>query len=356
VVAAAAQALAGQRFVTPVDVCVGLGWVHDRNVAAWRQGRIGCLEDCLQAGPAKLAAMLSCLTRWASASGLEAGEAEYVAAAPAGRQLRFTADGDPAAEQAWRARWVPAGLPAAERERLVRRADKPADLLVIQPVQDWACAECGGTGDLLTMSTAGPLCLDCADLDHLMFLPAGDAALTRRARKASGLSAVVVRWSRSRRRYERQGVLVEEAALAQAEQQCLADEDARQRRRERDRDRRAAQDLVLQARFAAEIARLYPGCPAARAEAVAQHAGVRGSGRVGRSAAGRALDEQAITRAVMASVRHEDTDYDALLMAGVAREVARDRIRPAIDRILAAWSGPAPETAAWSGPAPETTA
>jgi hypothetical protein len=37
-------------------------------------------------------------------------------------------------------------------------------------------------------------------------------------------------------------------------------------------------------------------------------------------------------------VRHEDTGYDALLMAGVPREVARDRIRPAIDRILAAWS------------------
>jgi hypothetical protein len=65
---------------------------------------------------------------------------------------------------------------------------------------------------------------------------------------------------------------------------------------------------------------------------------VRGSGRVGRSAAGRALDEQAITRAVVASVRHEDTDYDALLMSGVPRDAARDRIRAAIDRVLATWS------------------
>ena len=65
----------------------------------------------------------------------------------------------------------------------------------------------------------------------LVFLPSGEAALTRRAKKASGLSAVVVRWSRTRKRYERQGLLVEEAALEQAEQQCLADEDARTRRR-----------------------------------------------------------------------------------------------------------------------------
>jgi hypothetical protein len=71
-------------------------------------------------------------------------------------------------------------------------------------------------------------------MDHLVFLPSGDAALTRRAMKASGLSAVVVRWSRTRKRYERQGLLVEEAGLEQAEQQCLSDEDARMRRRERD--------------------------------------------------------------------------------------------------------------------------
>ena len=55
------------------------------------------------------------------------------------------------------------------------------------------------------------------------------------------------------------------------------------------------------------------------------------------SAAGRSLDEQAITLAVVASVRHEDTDYDSLLMSGVGREMARDRIRPAVDRVLSVW-------------------
>jgi hypothetical protein len=88
--------------------------------------------------------------------------------------------------------------------------------------------------------------------------------------------------------------------------------------------------------MAAEIIRLFPRCPAARAEEIARHAALRGSGRVGRSAAGRALDEQALTLAVVASVRHQDTSYDSLLMAGVPRADARDRIRPAIDRILAA--------------------
>jgi hypothetical protein len=191
------------------------------------------------------------------------------------------------------------------------------------------------------MDDKGPLCLACADLDHLMFLPAGDAALTRRAKKASGLSAVVVRWSRTRKRYERQGLLVEETALEQAERQCLADDDVRMRRRERDRERREAEDVELRANMVKQIRRLFPGCPVPRAEAIARHTSLRGSGRVGRSAAGRSLDEKAITLAVVASVRHDDTNYDSLLMSGVSREASRDRVRPAVDRVLAAWTKPA---------------
>lgn len=218
--------------------------------------------------------------------------------------------------------------------------DKPRGLVVIQPVRDWACAECGGSGDLLRMDDVGPLCLACADLGHLVFLPAGDAALTRRAVKASSLSAVVVRWSRTRKRYERQGTLVEEQALAAAEEQCLSDADARAHRRERDQQRRASADEQFQARLAHEITRLFPGCSPERADAIAYHTGTRGSGRVGRSAAGRALDDQAITLAVIASIRHQDTSYDTLLMSGQPRDAARNQVRANIDQILATWRQP----------------
>ncbi len=220
------------------------------------------------------------------------------------------------------------------------QADRSSGMLVIQPIRDWICCDCGGTGDLLRMEDGGPLCLSCSDLDHLVFLASGDAALTRRAAKASSLSAVVVRWSRSRKRHERQGILIEEAALADAEQQCMSDADARRRRGERDDARRVRVDEDFQARLATQIGRLFPGCPPKRADAIAAHTGVRSSGRVGRSAAGRALDETAITLAVVASLRHQDTHYDSLLMAGLSRNEARDRVRPAIDRILVAWAAP----------------
>ena len=87
--------------------------------------------------------------------------------------LRFFANGDPLAEAAWRSQWISAEVPAAQRERIANRQAAPPDLIVVQPVKDWTCAECGGTGNLLVMDDIGPLCLICADMDHLVFLPAG---------------------------------------------------------------------------------------------------------------------------------------------------------------------------------------
>ena len=177
----------------------------------------------------------------------------------------------------------------------------------------------------------------CADMDHLVFLPSGDAALTRRAKANSRLSAVVVRFSRARKRYERQGILVEEHALERAERECLADEEARARCRDRDAQRRAVEDVELQGRMAQEIVRLFPGCPAERARAIAAHAAVRGSGRVGRSAGGRALEPDAIELAVAASVRHRDTRYDELLMSGLERAQARIEVRAEVAGVLDGW-------------------
>ncbi|GGL84000.1 hypothetical protein GCM10010129_29730 [Streptomyces fumigatiscleroticus] len=214
-------------------------------------------------------------------------------------------------------------------------------IVVFQPLRERYCAQCrGGPLAMLVLEDRAPWCLDCADLGHLVYLPRGDTALTRRSREESTLSAVVVRFNRRKSRYERQGVLVEEAALAGAERRCLADAEARRRRRVRDAGRRAAADLRFTAALAVEIRRLFPRCPAQRAEAIAAHASVRGSGRVGRTAAGQALSEGAVTSAVVASVRHLDTSYDRLLMNGVPRHEARRRIAPAVEAVLRGWRAP----------------
>ncbi len=218
----------------------------------------------------------------------------------------------------------------------------PGDIVVFWIVRDSACAECGselGKGRLLRMEGGRPLCLPCADLDHLVFLGRGDTALTRRASTYSTLRAVVVRFSRSRRRYERQGVLVEESALEQAERECLADAEARKRARERAAERRREVDERYVSEFAERVGDLFPTCPAPERRAIADHACRKYSGRIGRSAVARQFDPDAIELAIRAHVRHRYTRYDELLAHGVDRGAARALVRAPVDEVVERWRG-----------------
>src|SRR5918994_5026392 len=228
----AAEASLDQRgFVTAIDVLTGLGWLPPSGERAWRQGRIPYLERAVSANLSKVSGAMRHFRRWATTRGLKPSETAYVARTRDRRSLRFSKSGKPDIERAYRTHWVSPELSERKRARLAERQSKPPDLVVVSPIKDWTCTACSGTGGLLIMEDPGPLCLSCADMDHLAYLPAGDAALTRRAKAASRLSAVVVRFSRARKRYERRGVLVEEDALAAAERRCLADEEARARAR-----------------------------------------------------------------------------------------------------------------------------
>lgn len=217
--------LAEQQFVSAVDVLVGLGWLAPSHVDTWRQGRIETLEQVVQANLAKSSAAMAALRQWAQNRGLNPSETDYIARTRDCRELRFSASAGAAIERAYRTHWVSSDL----SRDAVKRQSRPPDLVVISPIKEWTCVSCGGIGDLLFMEDAGPRCLDCADLGHLDFLPSGDAALTRRTKKITRLTAVVVRWSRSRKRYERQGILAEAEAIESAEQECLSDAELRAR-------------------------------------------------------------------------------------------------------------------------------
>ena len=215
------------------------------------------------------------------------------------------------------------------------------DLVVFSIVRDSKCSECQeelGKGQFLTMENGKPFCMKCADLDHLIFLGSGDAALSRRSKKHSKLWAVVVRFSRARKRYERQGLLVEEDALAKAEEECLADRDLREARRNRDEERRLCEDEALTREMETRLKEMFPGCPSGEARAIAQHSSIRGSGRVGRSAAGKNLEEEALRLAAIAFIRHRHTIYDDLLMNGMDRASARQSVWGKIEKTLQHWS------------------
>lgn len=183
------------------------------------------------------------------------------------------------------------------------------------------CSECGGPGDVLLRCKAGELCLGCAGLGHLEFLPAGSAALTRRAVRASRQPVVVLRRNVRFCRFERQGILAEPAAIEAAALASLADADARGR-----------DDI------AGAIHEQFPGCPSDRAEAIALHTAVKlgGRGRRRRMAPPE-IGPDAVRSAVTASVLHVDTDYDEVVASGVDPDTARARVADRVDAVLNAW-------------------
>ena len=227
-------------------------------------------------------------------------------------------------------------------KKMKKKNDRAKELLVFITTGDSNCDECGqnlGKGAWITLqgSERKAACLNCADLDHLVFLPSGDAALTRRSRKLSKLAAVVVKWSRARKRYERQGLFVENEAIEQAELECKADANQREMRRARATERRTELDEEYIGLFAAQIRALYPGCPEGREKVVAEHACRKYSGRVGRSAAAKELDENAVRLAITAHIRHQETTYDELLLQGFDRGPARAEVRSQLSHIIKQW-------------------
>ena len=341
VVSAAEAALAHHQYVSAIDVLTRTGLLAPTHVESWRKGRIDFLERAIQANLKKISHSMALFRQWALEKGLKPSETRYARRTRTGTvDLQFSKSGDPAIEKNYRTHYVSSALSERKQDRLTQKLSSPAQPVVFEILRDSACSECGAElarGSFLVMEAEQPLCLPCARLEDLEYLPAGDPALTRRASRYSERTAVVVRFSRSRGRYERQGILVEQSALEKAEQECAEDAGERAKARIAGAARRQEQDRELIARMTAEIGKLFPRCPPREAAAIAAHTATRNSGRVGRTSAGRNLDEGALTAAVTAAVRHQHTQYDAMLAAGMDRLLARQQIADRVQAILAAW-------------------
>jgi len=222
----------------------------------------------------------------------------------------------------------------------LRNKEDSKDLLVFIVRRDTKCSECGEelwSGSFLHLEKDRALCLSCADLDYLAYLPSGDTALTRRSIKYSKMHAKVLKWSRTRKRYERQGVLVEPEAIEQAEKDCLDDAQIRELKRQHEKIRREEQDQKYIEEYAHQIRKLFPSCPPSSEFKIAKHACQKYSSRIGRSAASKEFDPEAITLAVQAHIRHEYTNYDELLMAAWERSEARMVVQSTVQEILDQW-------------------
>ncbi len=101
------------------------------------------------------------------------------------------------------------------------------DNVVYQLVRQSRCHNCdtrldkGAIAKLISASSDQDerqvLCQKCAHLDTLEFLPTGNTKFTQLAKKLSKQHYIVMRWSELWKTYVRQGLLLETAAIDQAE-------------------------------------------------------------------------------------------------------------------------------------------
>lgn len=330
--------------IGPIELLVDLGFLHFSHVRQWKieNPHYSELESHIQCGDTKLKQTWSEFLAWVSENKLEPFAADYTAATRSGpRKLQIARDQNSETEKFFRTHFRRRDLTDKQKQRITKKQTKAPDLTVFQLTSESsACIECSETlrkGDLFLLEQQEPVCLECADMAHLEFLPSGDATLTRRARKHSPLSAIVNRFNRRRKRYERQGILVTSESIDAAHAQNASDEMQRAKAREKAVIRRGKQDQELVQEMTKLILDQYPGCSPDEAHQIAEHTALRGSGRVGRSAAGRSLEPEAIGLAVAAWIRHQHTNYDELLMSGVERRAAREEIRDTQRNVLRNW-------------------
>ena len=195
---AAYAALTEKGWVSAVDVLVGMSWLEPEHLAGWRKGQIPYLEKVVHTNLNKISFAMKAFRTWAERMGLNASSTAYKRR---GHTLRFSKSGNPRIEDNYRIHYVSPKLSKAKlntnQRSHGRESDKPREIVVFSIVRGTKCSGCGtdlGKGRFLFKENDKVWCMGCSDLDHLDFLAAGSSKLTRRAKKYSPLSAVVVRW------------------------------------------------------------------------------------------------------------------------------------------------------------------
>lgn len=228
VVQAAETVFDRQQYVSVIDVFVGMGWLQPVHVQEWRKGKIPYLEEVIQCNPDKIGFAMECFRKWAGEKNLRPSETVcLVRTKGPKKEAVFSKSGNLAIEVAYKTHYISPILSEKKQQQLKEKLEQQPELVVYIITSDSQCSQCKtalAKGSFLFIEADQPLCLDCAGFADLVFLASGDPKLTRRAKKYSAKYLVVVRFSRARKRYERQGILVTKSALKKA-QNDIAEED-----------------------------------------------------------------------------------------------------------------------------------
>lgn len=214
--------------------------------------------------------------------------------------------------------------------------------IFITKKQKLKCSKCGkpvpaGERFVAESEDLRGTCFSCSAFTSYTLLPSGNAAMTRRSKKHSLLCGVLLHWNQKRRRHERKGIYVEAIAIIKAKQECEDDQETRERKNIKAAEKRAVQNKEYILNFGKAIRVLFPKCPPKREFEISAHACEKYSGRVGRTAHAKEFDSNMIELAVIAHIRHVETNYDSRFGKGQGKKEIRADLNGAVRDILNSW-------------------
>jgi hypothetical protein len=220
VISACEQIMLDQKYISLAEVLKMIGLIKPIHEDSWRKGKIPNLEMMIEGSESKIIETINCFIEWISKAKLTPLKIVSYARTSQKRPLQYSKDGDSHVESLFQTYYFSPNLTQIALQKLQDKLQQEPELVVFWTISDSVCSTCKKEmlkGEFLLMEGDSPLCMSCAGLGHLVFLPRGDAKLTRLANQYSTKTAVVVRFSKTRKRYEREGILVESEALQKAE-------------------------------------------------------------------------------------------------------------------------------------------
>jgi hypothetical protein len=141
-VARAAQAaLEDHKYVSCIDILLGVGWLEKQDLEDWRFGRVPFLERVVRSNLSKISKAMKIFRRWAHDRGLKPSETVYKKWGKGVKHhLRFSKYGAPEVETSYRAHYVsPRRAGATPRGRSCH--ETPEYLAPPDPLQTLHCEQ-----------------------------------------------------------------------------------------------------------------------------------------------------------------------------------------------------------------------
>ena len=222
VIKAAEEALCKNNYVSPIDIFIGMGSLKPSDLEDWRKGRIPYLERAIQGNLSKISFWMKCFREWAKAKGLKPSYTAYIRKKVSGpaRELRFSVSRDPGIEESYRTHYVSPLLCEIKERKIMHKLDCPPEGVVFRSVLALLCCECKknfNKGTFFYCDEGRGLCLVCANLNKLEYLPREERNLTRHIVKSGVDFKRVVEFRYSDISYERIGILVDKESIRNAQ-------------------------------------------------------------------------------------------------------------------------------------------